>query len=163
MIKFASKFPFIRFERTLSANDYHEAIIHKTNNSSESNTYLLKVCKDLLIENRIPLNKIKFVFDKSFVYDVDNNVINPQYKIILPLKKKHPVIEVGKPLNTMTVNLAENRGYDNFKILKQIAGKSKKGIALLVSNELEDVMWIASLDEAVNFYKQMEVNLDYNT
>jgi hypothetical protein len=73
------------------------------------------------------------------------------------------VIEVGKPLNTMTVYLGENRTGDNYSHLKKLALKSKRGIVVLLSDDFDEVMWIANLDDATAYYKGMVTNLDYNT
>jgi hypothetical protein len=96
----------------------------------------------------------------SFTYDVDKSVINPTYKQLIPDNKKYPVIEVEKPLNTMTVVLGENRTYNNYELLKQLTKKSKRGIALLVNDDYDEVMWLANLDEAVDYYNTMN---DYDT
>jgi hypothetical protein len=116
-----------------------------------------------LIENQIPIHKIRFVTEKSFIYDVDKNVINPSYKVIIPIKKKNPVIEVDKPLNTMTVYLGENRDGDNYRLLRILSKKSKRGVALLLDDNFDEVMWIANLDDATAYYKEILTNLDYNT
>lgn len=162
MIKFTLKFPFIRFDKQLSAEDYFETITLHTNVASEHNRELVIKCKDLLIENRIPLSKIRFVFDFSFIYDVDTGAINPSYKAMIPINKKYPVIEIGKPENTMHVCLGEHRTSDNYAYLKHIAHKSKKGVAILVDTNYNEVIWLANLDEAVAFYKENLSGLENN-
>lgn len=152
------------FKKKLTPNDYHPAFVANTQIASDDNQYLIKLCKDRLSENRIPLNKIKFVFDKSFEYDVDSNTINPTYKTILPIKKKNPVIEIGKPINSMTVFLGENRTHNNYEILKKLAHKSKRGIVIYVGDiaqtDLDDVMWLVNLDDAYDYYY---TNLEYDS
>ena len=123
-----------------------------THHVPNTTQHLYKNCKTLLSENQIPLKKIRFVYEKSFIYDVDNNKINPEYETIIPIKKKHPVIEVDKPENTMEVFLGEYRTVDNYATLKQLTGKTKKGIAFLVHADIEDVMWLTNLDDAINHY-----------
>ena len=164
MIRFKSKFPFFSFKKKLSGKDYFEAVDTQT---TSNNDFLIKNCRIKLSEHKIPLKKIKFVFEKSFTYDVDKNIINPPYKVMMPHNKKHPIIEIGKPENVMKVFLGENRTYDNYRILKQLASKSKRGIALLVDTEnFDEVMWVANLDDAYEYYRGIE-NLDemlnYNT
>jgi len=127
---------------------------------SKEQVELVKACRKHLIENKIPINKIKLVFEMSFTYDVDKSVINPTYKQLIPDNKKYPVIEVEKPLNTMTVVLGENRTYNNYELLKQLTKKSKRGIALLVNDDYDEVMWVANLDEAVDYYNTLN---DYDT
>jgi len=164
MIKLINKFPFIEIVRKkLTASDYHPAMTMNTHVALDTNSYQYKACKTLLIENRVPIHKIRFVTEKSFIYDVDKNIINPSYKIIIPINKKHPVIEVDKPLNTMTVYLGENRTGDNYLLLRVLAKKSKRGVALLLSDDYDEVMWVANLDEAIAYYNEMLKNLDYNT
>lgn len=164
MIRFTNKFPFISFKRKLTANDYHAPIEHGTYVvSNDDYQRLIGISKEQLIENGIPLNKIRFVFEKSFIYDVEKNAINPSFKTMIPIKKKHPVIEIGKPEHTILVHLGENRTYDNFLHLKNLAKKSRKGVALLVGDNYEDVMWTASLDDAIEFYKEGFYNLEYES
>lgn len=163
-MQITNKFPFISFKRKLTANDYHAPIEHHVEIvPDDNNQHLLAISKEQLIENKIPLNKIRFVFEKSFLYDVDNNIINPSYKSMIPIKKKHPVIEIGKPEHTILVHLGENRTYDNFTHLKNLAKKSKKGVTLLVGDNYEDVMWTASLDDAIEFYKESFYGLEYES
>jgi len=137
-------------------------VVH-THNTPNTTQYLYKNCKDILAENQIPLRKIKFVYEKSFIYDVDNNVINPKYKTIVPIKKKHPVIEVGKPENSMEVFLGEYRTADNYATLKQLTRKTKNGIAFLVHADIENVMWLTNLDDAINHYWGAWEDFEYNT
>lgn len=163
MIRFTSKFPFIKVKRLLTGEDYCEPITMGGVVMSADNQLLIKNSRNVLSENQINLNKIKFVFEKSFIYDVDNNIINPEYKIITPKKAKHPTIEVGKPANTLTVYLGENRTYNNFSMLKQLVKQSKKGVVLMVGTDFEEVMWLTNLDDAIDYYNQIQENLNYNT
>jgi hypothetical protein len=164
MIKFTRKFPFIRFYKPLTAEDYHDiSIVTGHTNVVPDNQTMIKLSKDQLIENRISLTKIRFVSEASFIYDVDNDIINPTYKVMLPKKVKHPIIEIGKPQNTMTVFLGENRTGNNYALLKEKLRKSKRGVALLISFNYEEVMWIASLDDAVTYYKETIHLLDYES
>jgi len=133
--------------------EYHSPMIMHTHNVSNTTQYLYKQCKDLLTENRIPLHKIRFVYEKSFIYDIDNNKINPKYKVILPIKKNHPTIEIGKPENTIEVFLGEYRTTDNYSMLKQITRKTKHGIVFFVDDNIEDVMWLTNLDDVFIFWE----------
>lgn len=142
---------------------YHDPVVIRTHNAPNTTQYLYGECKQLLSENQIPLHKIRFVYEKSFIYDVDNNKINPEFKTIIPVKKKHPVIEIGKPENTMEVFLGEYRTINNYETLKELTRKTKKGIAFLVHKDIEEVMWLANLDDAINHYNQMQANFEYNT
>lgn len=159
MIRFTNKFPFIGFKKKISLTKH---TVDDIPDNIKQN--LIATSKEQLIENRIPLRKIRFVFEKSFMYDVDNNIINPPYKIINPTKKKHSVIEIGKPKNIMTVFLGENRTYDNFTFLKQMMRKSKRGVALLVGDDYDEVMWLSNLDNATEFYNEsVNITIDYES
>jgi hypothetical protein len=164
MIRFTNKFPFISFKKKLTAIDYYAPIDFNTHVvSNTNNQHLIAISKEQLINNGIPLNKIRFVFEKSFLYDVDNNNINPSFKTMIPIKKKHPVVEIGKPERTILVHLGENITYNNFAHLKNLAHKSKKGVALLVGDNYEEVMWTASLDDAIEFYNESFYGLEYQS
>ena len=143
--------------------EYHPPMVMHIHHVPNTTQYLYKNCKDILSENQIPLRKIRFVYEKSFIYDIDNNIINPKYKTIIPVKKKHPVIEVGKPENTMEIFLGEYRTADNYAILKQLTKETKKGIAFLVHADVENVMWLTNLDDAVNHYWNSWEDFEYNT
>lgn len=145
----------IEFIRKLFKKDEpikYNSLYQNANPMSKEQKELLKSCRRILTDNKIAINKIKFVFDSSFVYDVDNNIINPTYKQLVPINRKHPTIEIGVPHNTMTVFLGENRTYDNYALLKSLTKKTKKGIALLVDVDFEEVMWLANLDDAIDYY-----------
>jgi hypothetical protein len=130
----------------------YDTFYQNANLMSKEQKEMLKSCKNVLTENKIALSKLKFVFDKSFSYDVDNNVINPTYKQLVPNSKKHHTIEIGVPINLMTVFLGENRTYNNYSLLKEKIRKSKRGVAILVSDDYDEVMWLASLDDAHDFF-----------
>jgi hypothetical protein len=164
MIRLTRKFPFIHIFKPLTAEDYHDiSIVTGHTNVVPDNQAMIKISKDQLIENRIPLTKIRFVNEASFIYDVDDDVINPTYKVMLPKKEKNPIIEIGKPQNTMTVFLGENRTGNNYALLKAKLRKSKRGVALLIGFNYDEVMWIANLDDAVAYYKESIHLLDYDS
>lgn len=139
-----------------------------SNELTDEQLDFIKTYRKILSDNRINLNKIRFIFDKSFTYDVDNNVINPPYKTLQPKKKnKNSVtIEINKPENVMTIFLGENRTFNNMDLLKQETKKSKNGIVVLACDEdLEDVIWLTNLDDAIDYYwaKQNIENYEFNT
>jgi len=160
MIQLIRKFPFIRFYKKLTSEDYHGV---STTQGIVNDENLVKISKNQLIDNRIPLTKIRFITDLSFTYDVDGDIINPEYKVMLPKKEKHPIIEIGKPENIMTVFLGENRTSDNYDLLKKILKKSKRGIVLQVGSDYDEVMWFANLDNAVEFYIESRNLMDYQS
>jgi hypothetical protein len=143
----------------------YEAVSFAVNNMTEEQINMVKSYKKIFAENQINLNKIRFVFDTSFTYDVDNNLINPEYQTLQPKKKRKnaPVIEINKPQNLMTIYLGENRTFNNVELLKQYVKKSKRGIVILACNEdVEDVMWFTNLDDAADYYFQKQI-FEYET
>ncbi len=98
--------------------------------------------RNLLSDNRVPLNKIRFVFQPTFTYDIDNDVINPKYDILLPVRgddglydKNSPVIEIGKPKNIIMASVLTYETPDNYQLLKQILKHSKRGIVIFIADE----------------------------
>jgi len=131
----------------------YDTFYQNANLMSKEQKELLKSCRRIFTDNGVPINKIRFVFEQSFVYDIDKNAINPTYKQLVPDNKKHPTIEIGVPQNIMTIFLGENRTYNNFELLKNFAKKSKRGIAVLVTDaDYNDVIWLANLDDAHDYY-----------
>jgi hypothetical protein len=130
----------------------YDTFYQNANLMSKEQKELLKSSRRILIDNRVPLNKLKFVFETQFIYDIDKNTINPVYKQLVPNSKKHHIIEIGVPQNTMNIFLGENRTYNNYELLKDLLRKSKKGIVILVDVDYDDVMWLANLDDAIDYY-----------
>ncbi len=160
MLRFTSKFPFIRQYKPITVkDDYHEPIcVNPKPVFSDEEKILLMLCKDKLTENNIPLTKIYFVGEKSFTYDVDNHVINPTFTTIIPKDKKHPTIEIGKPENVMTIFLGEYRTSDTYSEIKELLRTSKKGVVLMLSGEYDNVIWAVNLDVAIEYYKLTSCN-----
>ncbi|MFA5366344.1 MAG: hypothetical protein WC333_00275 [Dehalococcoidia bacterium] len=119
---------------------------------------LLKNCKKRLSDNNIPLNKIRFVLEPQFIYDIDNNTINPTYTQLIPKKRKYPIVEIGKPKNSMTVFLGQYQTVNNFNVIRNFTKGTKKGLVVLASEEdYNAVVWLANLDDAiVYYYTQMD-------
>ena len=128
---------------------------------SKAQKELLKTCKKTLSDNNIPLNKIRFVLEPSFIYDIDNNAINPTYTQLIPKKKKHPIVEIGKPKNSLTVFLGQYQTVNNFNVIRNFTKSTRKGLVILASKEdYNIVVWLANLDDAIKYYhQQMD---DYN-
>jgi len=130
----------------------YDTFYQNANLMSKEQKEQLKLSKRILTDNGIPINKVRFVFEQSFVYDIDKGTINPTYKQLVPNNKKHPTIEIGAPLNAITIFLGENRTYNNYALLKEKLRKSKRGVAILVDDDYDEVMWLASLDDAYDFF-----------
>jgi hypothetical protein len=151
MIVFKSKFPFFRFVKKVEGK-YISIDVNKKGYSSKEKE-LIKFCKNRLMNNGIPINKIHFVFDDMFTYDVDNNVVNPPYRKLVPLKLDMPIIEIGKPYNSMTIVLGVNRTYNNYGLLKEMLKNNKRGVVVLATSVDYDVeILMANLDNAYQYY-----------
>jgi hypothetical protein len=142
-------FPFVKFEKRYSPNEYKKVI----SNDKDTQFYkdfmkLIKKNRDLLISNQVPLNKIRFTIQPCFIYDIDNDVVNPTYEMFLPLRKdgsglfdnNAPVIELNKPKNLMLVNVRSYKVDDNYTFIKQMTKNSKKGVVIFIVDKKIDVM-----------------------
>jgi len=134
--------------------------------------------QNLLLDHGVPIGKIRFVFGRQFTYDVDKNAINPSYYAFFPINgnnglfaKDVPVIEIGKPDNLVTVIVGNYQMADNYAFLKETLKKSKRGIAIMINDEIiptvtgpevyrfsvdDEVIYFANLDYAVEHYKLVE-------
>ena len=125
----------------------------------------IKEAKDLLNFHGIPLNKVRFAFDRTFTYDVDANVVNPKYTVLRPRKRKYHVIEIGKPENLMSISMGlYQTDDDNFVNVKKIIKKSKRGVVIMLDLSSIDFHFnysflMANLDNAVDFHKNSQENL----
>jgi hypothetical protein len=120
---------------------------------SKAQKELLKTCRKILSDNNIPLNKIRFVLELHFIYDVDNNIINPTYTRLIPKNKKQPIVEIDKPKNSMSVFLGQYETVNNFNVVRNFAKNTKKGIVMLAcEKDYGIVVWLADLDDAIKYY-----------
>lgn len=144
----------IKIFRRKAESDKYETFVLNTSPMSKEQKELLKRCKRVLIDNKVSLNKIRFVFEPSFTYDIDKDIINPIYRQLVPKNKKSPIIEIGVPRNVMKIYLGEYCALDNFFILKGMLKKTKVGVVVLVTEiDYYDTIYIANLDDAVTYYK----------
>jgi len=103
--------------------------------------------RKLLRLNGVNTNKIRFVFMPTFLYDIDNNIVNPKYLAFFPLRddnrfdKDAPVIEIGKPKNIVGVSVNSYKVDDNYEFIAELVKKTKKGI----------VIYIVEHEDAVRF------------
>lgn len=138
---------------------------------------LIRKNQNLLTENGVSLNKIRFVFQPCFQYDIDANQINPAYDIFFPINtdtglfvKDSPIIEKNKPLNVMSIVVGNYQMADNYAYLKEVLKRSKRGIVIFIADEMvndlftgepqpykfsvdDEVIRFAVLDDAVAHYK----------
>lgn len=129
---------------------------------SESLKTLINTNKQLLLDNHVPINKIRFVFQPIFTYDIDNNIINPKYDILLPINgnnglfaKDHPVIEINKPKNMIKIPINSYCVEDNYKFIKHLVKNSKLGVVIMIANEVvthldgSEILYEFSVDSEV--------------
>ena len=98
---------------------------------------LIKKNRDLLSLNGVNLNKIRFVFTPNFLYDIDADIIDPNYMIFMPKTKKkknnkYPIVEINRPKNVVGVTVRNYNAVDNYELLKAMTKKSKKGIVIYI-------------------------------
>jgi len=100
--------------------------------------------------NGVNTNKIRFVSTPVFGYDVDDNVINPQYDVCIPLNGKGEVIEINKPKNFATVIVNTYKVEDNYEFLAELVKNTKKGIVICIDTRFRietDTLRLRDLDE----------------
>ena len=98
---------------------------------------LIKKNRDLLSLNGVNLNKIRFVFIPNFLYDIDVDIIDPNYMILMPETKrkktnKYPIVEINRPKNVVSVTVRNYSAANNYELLKTMTKKSKKGIVIYI-------------------------------
>ena len=98
---------------------------------------LIKKNRDLLSLNGVNLNKIRFVFTPNFLYDIDADIIDPNYMILMPETKrkktnKYPIVEINRPKNVVGVTVRNYSAANNYELLKAMTKKSKKGIVIYI-------------------------------
>lgn len=131
MIKLISKFPFIDFIK-----GSYQTIVMNDNYLTSKQRELIKFINGILSVDNISINKIRYVFTSSFLYDIDNNKINPVYQVMKPInfgRKKKPDIEIGKPENSITITFEEFVNIDDFEIIKMFMNLNKKGVVMYIN------------------------------
>ncbi len=173
---FLSTYPYVKIK---NINIFKDKIVYEKhtlgNNGEISNSFkaLVNTNKQLLLDNQVPINKIRFVFQPSFTYDIDNNIINPKYDIALPINGNNglfandqPVIEINKPKNIMMIPVNSYKVDDNYEFIKSILKNSKLGVVIMLADEIvtkfdgskepyqfsvdSEVIRLINLDEAIN-------------
>lgn len=151
-LEFTSKFPFIQKTKI----SYLKFEIGD-NNELRDFQILIKKYRTLLLENQVPINKIRFVAQPTFMYDIDKDVINPKYHVMLPIDKKtgvmnanYPIIEINKPEKIITISVNTYKYKDNYKLLKEKLKGTKKGIVIYYIDY--DTIRFSILDEEVEKY-----------
>jgi hypothetical protein len=170
---FSLRYPYVKLEKY---KPFKKKIIYKPYDmgdnvvNDEALRELVKKNKELLLNNQVPIAKIRFVFQPSFTYDIDNDVINPKYQVMLPLDEKSglfvnnaAIVEIGKPANLMKVNVRNYRTDDNYAYLKSILKYSKNGLAVYIGTD-NQINYFTGVADHVKFSVDCEVirfaNLD---
>lgn len=159
MIKFISKFPYFKIEKS-----GYERIVMNDHERTDHQKEMIKFVKGILSVNQIPTNKIRFVFTPSFLYDIDNDKINPVFTIMMPKKfggrKKRPIVEIGKPENSINIKFREYIDIDDVDIIKPVVKASKKGIVIYIDERTFDGMVGAvNLDICIAEHNQLKITL----
>lgn len=136
---------------------------------------LIKRNKQLLLDNQISIKKIRFVFSPSFTYDIDKDIVNPEYEVMIPTDGRGiymsslPEISINKPKNFIRIIVKNFMTADNYELLKNVVESSRKGIVIFITDETitlfkdygdipyefgvyTDVIRFADLDEHINEY-----------
>jgi hypothetical protein len=116
---------FIDYVRGSGNVTYSPVLVNNTCNADT-----VKKFRNLLSDNGVNLNKVRFVTGASFSYDIDKNEINPTYVVMMPSVKGAPIIEIGRPDNVIRLFLADYIVEDNYSFLREAAKNTKKGIVL---------------------------------
>ncbi|MFA5207567.1 MAG: hypothetical protein WC428_02805 [Candidatus Paceibacterota bacterium] len=160
MLQLIRKFPFFKIVEVQTPPNFDTVIVN-SEELTEIEKQQIKAAKELLSLHQIPLNKVRFIFDFKFTYDVDKNIVNPKYTILVPRKKKknnHP-IEINVPENLMTIAVGVYQtDYDDFENVKNIIKNSKKGVVIKLNHvdhfsKLDSDVLMANLDGAIEFHK----------
>ena len=116
------------------------------NNACNADT--VKKFRNLLSDNGVNLNKVRFVTGASFSYDIDKNEINPTYVVMMPSVEEAPIIEIGRPNNIIRVFLGNYIVEDNYGFLREATKNTKKGIVINTNHGLDGrVLNLIDLDE----------------
>lgn len=142
---FLPNYPYVRYKYI---NIFKNKVVYEKYNMgcgevSHSLKTLINTNKQLLLDNYVPINKIRFVFQPTFAYDVDNNIVNPKYDILLPINgnnglfaNDHPVIEINKPKNLIRISVNNYSVDNNYEFIKHLAKNTKRGVVIMLANEV---------------------------
>ena len=157
MLKLTSKFPFFKVEKFS-----YEKIVMNDHENTEKQKEMIKFVTGILSVNQIPINKIRFVFMPSFLYDIDKDKINPVYQIMMPKnegRKKRPILEIDKPKNSFTVRINKYVDIDDYETIKPVVMSSKKGVVMYIDEiNFEGVVGACNLDACIDDHNQLLEN-----
>lgn len=115
------QYPYIKFKKVNifeGKTIYEKRSVGNDGELLDWQKELITKNRNLLLDNQVPINKIRFVFQPSFEYDVDKNVINPIYDVMIPIDgEKEELKSIIKDLNKSATNAGIkpplNKGEDN--------------------------------------------------
>jgi hypothetical protein len=160
MLQLIHKFPFFKIVEVQTPPNFDTVIINGEE-LTEVEKKQIKNAKDLFTRNEIPINKVRFVFDHTFTYDVDKDVVNPKYTVLVPRKKKkgNHTLEIGVPENLMTIEMGVYQtDYDDYNNVRSIIKSTKKGVVIKLNHidqfsGVDHDILMANLDGAIEFHK----------
>ena len=164
MLQIIRKFPFFKIVEVQTPPNFDTVIVNGEE-LTKTEKKQIKEAKDLLSFYQIPLNKVRFVFDKTFTYDVDKDIVNPKYVKLIPRKKRknNNIIDINVPAELMTIHVGlYQTDYDDFENVKEIIKKSKKGVVIMLKDYgvndlgLDYNVLMANLDKAIEFHKNIQ-------
>jgi len=163
MLKFISKFPFLKIEKA-----GYERIVMNDGERTDHQKEMIKHVKEILSVNQIPTNKIRFVFVPVFLYDIDNDEINPVFTILMPKnlgwRNKKPIVEIGKPENTIRIKFNDYVDIDDYNLIKPVVKASKKGVVIYIDEfNFNGIVGAINLDISIAHYNQFLENFEYNS
>jgi len=151
----------LRFPRCIPKN-YQR--VDMNNSVSDGFKEFEEANKKLLRLNGVNTNKIRFIPLPTFRYDIDNDVVNPQYTVFFPLRNDGselfdgdaPVIELDKPNLITTVSVNSYKFEDNYENIAELVKNSKKGIVIFIC-ENHEVMSLNGIPSQYGFSVEDEV------
>ena len=160
MLQLIRKFPFFKIIEVQTPPNFNTVIVNGEE-LTEIEKKQIKNAKDLFTRNEIPINKVRFIFDFTFTYDVDKDVVNPKYTVLVPRKKKddNHAIEINVPENLMTIEVGVyETEYDYYNNVRSIIKSTKKGVVIKLNfkeqfSGLDHDVLMANLDNAIEFHK----------
>jgi hypothetical protein len=163
MLQLIRKFPFFKIVEVQTPPNFDTVIVNGEE-LTEVEKKQIKNAKDLFTRNEIPINKVRFVFDFTFTYDVDKDIVNPKYTVLVPRKKKkgNHSLEIGVPENLMTIEVGVYQtDYDDYNNIRSIIKSTKKGVVIKLNHidqfsGLDHDILMANLDGAIEFHKNSQ-------
>ena len=160
MLQIIRKFPFFKIVEVQTPPNFDTVIVNGEE-LTEVEKKQIKNAKELFTRNEIPINKVRFVFNFTFTYDVDKDIVNPKYTVLVPRKKKknNHAIEIDMPENLMTIEMGVYQtDYDDYNNVRSIIKNTKKGVVIKLNHidqfsGIDHDILMANLDKAIEFHK----------